>query len=1310
MSSIISTVKRKLDDGTIQEVFPRTPQQAVFNSYTGETLDDTISGLADEISLVDMRAAYELDIDGNNLSLIRTLTEETVSTVTIPGGGGGGTGDVPREEFDDLEQRVDTLEENVADLTGRVETLEENAPSNPEFEAHIAAKNNPHEVTKLQVGLGNVDDTSDQSKVNEGPIHDALELKADKNDLDTKADKTELESKADKDDLDKKADKDDLTNITTTLDTKVDSVKIGETEYKTGTTVTLPVYTSSEVDSSFGTSLELNLDKTNYKMTLSLKDKNGNTLSNEEIDFPIESMIVDASYEDGTLSLYIVDKEEPLEVDISSIVSGLVPDTRTIAGIDLKDNITDTELVNALKNKIKDVLTIPTISASAEANEGDKIGSITINGNTTEFYAPIDKDTITTVTTTGSGNAVTSITATNGALTATKGTTFLTKETETKLSKGTTAAGIATTLTHGGKFKAVTKTDASGHTVTDTETEFTLPSETTLTLGTTIGSGDVVTNIEASGHTITMTKGTAAHPTISTSTDTTSTETATHGGTIAMVDSVTRDSNGHVTKINTKTVTLPSDAKVTQTNTTTAADYRLLLSNSANDTTETNGARKSTNFTANPSTGAFFAKGFNRTAITGQTLDLNTLTLSGGSPEIMKYICKTSGGSNNITNIPVTGQPFILDVELIRWASATDYITKQTFVSIGDKHKEYVRYCTSGTWEENWTKRLFTDTIYTHPSYTARTGVPTANATPGFGGTFNVSQPVSDATGHITAINSRTITIPSTTATTSANGLMSSTDKTKLNATNIAYGTCSTEATTAAKVITISGNTNWTLAAGSMITIKFSATNSAQNPTFNVNNTGAKSVWYNTSAITTGNLGYAGTANRPMNFIYDGTQYVFIGWSLDNNSTNTTGTTNKVDTKLFLAGATSQASAPTTYSNVNVYIGTDNCLYSNGKKVTTDGHTHNYAGSASAGGPANSVKTNLTVKLNGGSTEGTNLFTFNGSTAKTINITPSAIGAAASSHSHDAATTSANGFMSSADKAKLDNTNIAYATCSTDAATAEKVATIDGNSNWTLKKGSEIIVKYTNTNSASSCTLNVNNTGAKSLYYDRSTYTGNSSIVCGYANRYIRYVYDGTYWIWMGSSADSNTTYSNFVKSGSGAKAGLVPAPSTTAGTTKYLREDGTWQVPPTSSTSVVNNLTSTSTTAALSAAQGKALSDKIDGLRCHAYSLVINQAVASTTKTSITTYNSRSIKNYDMICIAAGQNAANIFDMKTIPVAQFRNGSCNYILSMSNTQTDLMSVSYIDDTTIGVALTSANATHNSVLNVWGYTLDNVSF
>ena len=38
---------------------------------------------------------------------------------------------------------------------------------------------------------------------------------------------------------------------------------------------------------------------------------------------------------------------------------------------------------------------------------------------------------------------------------------------------------------------------------------------------------------------------------------------------------------------------------------------------------------------------------------------------------------------------------------------------------------------------------------------------------------------------------------------------------------------------------------------------------------------------------------------------------------------------------MFLAGATSPATAPTTYSNSNVYIGPDNCLYSNNAKVAT---------------------------------------------------------------------------------------------------------------------------------------------------------------------------------------------------------------------------------------------------------------------------------------------------------------------------------------------------------------------------------------
>ncbi|MEI3172715.1 MAG: tail fiber domain-containing protein [Lachnospiraceae bacterium] len=45
--------------------------------------------------------------------------------------------------------------------------------------------------------------------------------------------------------------------------------------------------------------------------------------------------------------------------------------------------------------------------------------------------------------------------------------------------------------------------------------------------------------------------------------------------------------------------------------------------------------------------------------------------------------------------------------------------------------------------------------------------------------------------------------------------------------------------------------------------------------------------------------------------------------------------------------------------------------------------------------------TSLILRLNGGTTEGTNQFTYDGSTAKTISITPAGIGAATSGHNHD---------------------------------------------------------------------------------------------------------------------------------------------------------------------------------------------------------------------------------------------------------------------------------------------------------------------
>ena len=66
--------------------------------------------------------------------------------------------------------------------------------------------------------------------------------------------------------------------------------------------------------------------------------------------------------------------------------------------------------------------------------------------------------------------------------------------------------------------------------------------------------------------------------------------------------------------------------------------------------------------------------------------------------------------------------------------------------------------------------------------------------------------------------------------------------------------------------------------------------------------------------------------------------------------------------------------------------------------IKPDGFHGDLNGNATS---ANKVNNNLVIKLNSGTTEGTNQFTYDGSATKNINITPANIGAASSSHNHD---------------------------------------------------------------------------------------------------------------------------------------------------------------------------------------------------------------------------------------------------------------------------------------------------------------------
>jgi len=113
---------------------------------------------------------------------------------------------------------------------------------------------------------------------------------------------------------------------------------------------------------------------------------------------------------------------------------------------------------------------------------------------------------------------------------------------------------------------------------------------------------------------------------------------------------------------------------------------------------------------------------------------------------------------------------------------------------------------------------------------------------------------------------------------------------------------------------------------------------------------------------------------------------------------------------------------------------------------------------------------------------------------------------------------------------KEDNL-IRIGTCSTAANVKDKVVTC---SNFVLYTGAIIAVKFAATNSysataSSPITLNVNNTGAKNIYYnDTANPTGTNTTAFGTASYYNYYIYDGTYWVFLSRSTDANSTYAAY--------------------------------------------------------------------------------------------------------------------------------------------------------------------------------------
>lgn len=616
-----------------------------------------------------------------------------------------------------------------------------------------------------------------------------------------------------------------------------------------------------------------------------------------------------------------------------------------------------------------------TISTATPAEGGtfDVVDSVTrdANGhvtkvNTKTVTLPTHQDTgVSKGTATGEGNAVTDITVEDGVITPVKGETFLTEHPSISTTK---TPYTDRSLRFGGEFTVVTTVmrDSNGH-VTDVYGEYaTMPSETKLSVESS-GEGNAVTSATVSDHKITLVKGgtfLTEHPAVETATDTTSTATPTEGGAFEVVDGVTRDTNGHVTKVNTKTVTLP-----------THKDPELVIAASTGDGNAITQLEVS-GHTITP------VKGFSFLTDHPDVDQSEDTTMADQKPGYGGCIPSVRGITRDMY-----GHIKKITFQDIYFPDAPTDVTGNA--GTADKLKSPITVSVSGAVTGSATGvdgSSNVNIVATKIDATKIDGVIPIENIPQ--AALERLIPVADDAARLKltvndAQNGDVVKVTST-------GLMYYVvDQTKLG-TEAAFETFTAGT---ASAVDWSGITN-------KPTFAAVATSGSYNDLSD-----APGVVVTSEG--TGNAVTAIAQNGHGIKLTKGATFALSTHTHDTATTSAAGMMSAAD-KTKLEGIETGANKTVVDSALNA--DSTNPVQNKVVKAALDGksdtgHTHSYAGSSSAGGAANSVKANLIVKLNGGTVEGTDVFTFNGSTAKSVNITPAAIGAATADHTHESLST-----------------------------------------------------------------------------------------------------------------------------------------------------------------------------------------------------------------------------------------------------------------------------------------------------------------
>lgn len=106
-----------------------------------------------------------------------------------------------------------------------------------------------------------------------------------------------------------------------------------------------------------GNKLSVSIDS-NYLMTITLKDKNNNILSTASVDFPIESAIINATYNNATKEItFTLQNGNTLVVPIGDIISGLASQSDLEALANRVETIENDYLTSADKTELQESIT-----------------------------------------------------------------------------------------------------------------------------------------------------------------------------------------------------------------------------------------------------------------------------------------------------------------------------------------------------------------------------------------------------------------------------------------------------------------------------------------------------------------------------------------------------------------------------------------------------------------------------------------------------------------------------------------------------------------------------------------------------------------------------------------------------------------------------------------------------------------------------------------------------------------------------------------------------------------------------------------